>query len=48
MIQLVVWWHPACVKHDHLPAKVIITYRYTEKRFTQPFTATVLHIVKNT
>lgn len=26
MVQLVLRWHPAGIKHDHLPAKVVITY----------------------
>lgn len=27
MVQLVMWRHPTCVKHYHLPAKVIIAYK---------------------
>lgn len=27
MVELVHWWHPAGIEHNHLPAKVIITYR---------------------
>lgn len=30
MIQLVLWRHPAGIKHYDLPAKVVITYRQTD------------------
>lgn len=32
MVQLVLWWHPAGIEHNHLPAKVIITYRDIERQ----------------